>query len=43
MMFVRLFSLAPKDGFLPVVTDIARLAASLSLVNMAFDDEDICD
>jgi hypothetical protein len=40
-MLVKLFSFIPKDGFLPVVTEIARLAASLSLLNIIFEDEAI--
>jgi hypothetical protein len=43
MILVRLFSLAPKAGFLPVVTEIARLAASLSLFSIIFEDEDTID
>jgi hypothetical protein len=39
MMLVKLFSFAPKAGFLPVVTDIARLAASFSFPSINLDDE----
>jgi hypothetical protein len=39
MILVKLFSLAPNAGFLPVVTEMAREAASLSLLSIIFEDE----
>jgi hypothetical protein len=39
-MLVRGFSLAPKAGFLPVVTEIARLAASLSFLSIILEEEE---
>lgn len=39
---VKLFSLAPNAGFLPVVTEIARLAASFNLLSIILE-EDACE
>ena len=39
MMLVKLLSFIPKAGFLPVVTEMARLAASLSLFSIILEEE----
>jgi hypothetical protein len=39
IILVKLFSFTPNAGFLPVVTEIARLAASLSLPSIILEDD----
>jgi hypothetical protein len=39
IIFVRLFSFCPNAGFLPVVTEIARLAASFNLLSIIFEED----
>lgn len=38
-MLVKLFSLAPNAGFLPVVTEMARLAASFNLLSIILEED----
>ena len=39
IIFVKLFSLIPNEGLRPVVTEIAKLAASFSLLSIIFEED----